>query len=379
MKILILTFLAVLMTGFVVAESIPTTDFDTDTILVYKAVLTPGQEGINNSAAMGEGFFVINPDQKSMDYYIWYYGLSSDETAAHIHGPAGFGQNASPIVGLQNGSMKVGTWNFNDSEEWMLLSGMDYVNIHTANFPGGEIRGQILPIIFYQLMPNQFYPGINLTCGMCTSFNNTGTTNQTNQTAGNQTNQTGGATNITNETNVTAVEKNVAIADFSFTPQNITIGVGDTVIWTNNGPSQHTVTSDSGLELESPVLDVGQNYSHMFGSEGNFSYHCSIYPTLMNGTVFVQMKNVTNQTNSNQTNQTTNQSQDSYTTNLSNTTGMNISNGSNMSNMSYIDETNYSNQSEPCMSEDNSDKHTDAEEYCEEDYQETRYFDEEES
>jgi plastocyanin len=44
---------------------------------------------------------------------------------------------------------------------------------------------------------------------------------------------------------------NVTIADFSFTPANVTVGTGGQVIWTNNGPSQHSVLESGGDSLPS--------------------------------------------------------------------------------------------------------------------------------
>jgi plastocyanin len=39
----------------------------------------------------------------------------------------------------------------------------------------------------------------------------------------------------------------VTIQDFSFSLAALTIKAGMSVRWTNNGPSQHTTTSDDGL------------------------------------------------------------------------------------------------------------------------------------
>jgi plastocyanin len=36
----------------------------------------------------------------------------------------------------------------------------------------------------------------------------------------------------------------ISITDFAFTPNNVTVGVGAIVTWTNNGANPHTVTSD---------------------------------------------------------------------------------------------------------------------------------------
>jgi plastocyanin len=83
-----------------------------------------------------------------------------------------------------------------------------------------------------------------------------------------------------------ATGTSVTIRDFQFTPANITIKVGDTVTWTNDGPSVHTVTADDG-SFDSGDLSVGKTFSHRFQTAGSFGYHCSIHP-FMTATVIVQ-------------------------------------------------------------------------------------------
>jgi plastocyanin len=39
----------------------------------------------------------------------------------------------------------------------------------------------------------------------------------------------------------------VTIQDFTFSPATLTVKVGTTVTWTNNGPSAHTTVSDKGV------------------------------------------------------------------------------------------------------------------------------------
>lgn len=82
-----------------------------------------------------------------------------------------------------------------------------------------------------------------------------------------------------------ASDPTVTIADFSFTPASITIHVGDTVTWTNHGPSAHTATANNG-SFNTGVLQKGQSASHTFNTAGTFSYICSIHP-FMHGTVVV--------------------------------------------------------------------------------------------
>src|SRR5579862_7535629 len=77
----------------------------------------------------------------------------------------------------------------------------------------------------------------------------------------------------------------VTIADFQFTPATMQVPQGTTVTWTNNGPSNHTSTSDSGA-WDSGVVQPGKSFSFKFNTPGTFSYHCSIHPS-MKGTITV--------------------------------------------------------------------------------------------
>jgi LPXTG-motif cell wall-anchored protein len=77
----------------------------------------------------------------------------------------------------------------------------------------------------------------------------------------------------------------VAIADFSFTPGATTIHVGDTITWTNHGPSSHTATARDG-SFDTGVLSRGASASHTFTQPGTFSYVCRIHP-FMHATVVV--------------------------------------------------------------------------------------------
>jgi plastocyanin len=80
---------------------------------------------------------------------------------------------------------------------------------------------------------------------------------------------------------------NIAISNFAFSPSDQTIRVGDTVVWTNNDPLPHSVTSDSGSELSSSDLSTGRTYSHTFNTPGVFTYHCGVHPN-MKGQITVQ-------------------------------------------------------------------------------------------
>ena len=50
-----------------------------------------------------------------------------------------------------------------------------------------------------------------------------------------------------------AASTGVTIRDFDFGPASVTINVGDTVTWTNQGPTGHTATANDGAALSSPM------------------------------------------------------------------------------------------------------------------------------
>jgi len=79
----------------------------------------------------------------------------------------------------------------------------------------------------------------------------------------------------------------VVVADFAFSPSDITIKKGTTVTWTNQDSTAHTVTETDGKDgPKSSDLGRGQSYSFTYGAVGTFKYHCSIHPD-MTGTVTV--------------------------------------------------------------------------------------------
>jgi plastocyanin len=75
--------------------------------------------------------------------------------------------------------------------------------------------------------------------------------------------------------------RDVIIRDYEYWPQqNITVTVGTTVRWLNDGPSPHTATSDTGV-WDSGVLDPGQAYQYQTGTPGTFPYHCTLHPGMV--------------------------------------------------------------------------------------------------
>ena len=97
------------------------------------------------STAIGVGHFSHDLAGNRLGFFIHYGGLSSAENAAHIHGFAPRGSAAGVLFPFALGSPKLGFWTYAAAQEEGILDGLTYVNIHTANFGGGEIRGQIEP------------------------------------------------------------------------------------------------------------------------------------------------------------------------------------------------------------------------------------------
>jgi plastocyanin len=83
----------------------------------------------------------------------------------------------------------------------------------------------------------------------------------------------------------TAASGSVTIKDFSFGPASITVHAGDTVTWTNQGPTSHSATADNG-SFDTGVFAAGGSKSHTFSAPGTFAYHCTPHP-FMTGTVRV--------------------------------------------------------------------------------------------
>ena len=95
----------------------------------------------------GKGLFVANLSQSEtlVKFHMVFEGLSSPVTGAHIHqGLAG--TNGGVIFDLGPftfGNIVTGTW---DPQGYVdaLKAGELYVNVHTMDNPGGEIRGQLI-------------------------------------------------------------------------------------------------------------------------------------------------------------------------------------------------------------------------------------------
>jgi plastocyanin len=79
----------------------------------------------------------------------------------------------------------------------------------------------------------------------------------------------------------------VAISDFSFSPDDLTVPAGTTVTWTNEDSSPHAIQDDSDLGAEEgPELAQGDTFQLTYDEPGTYPYICGIH-NYMTGTVTV--------------------------------------------------------------------------------------------
>jgi hypothetical protein len=118
------------------------------TVEVYTATMTSGEEVPPAANSKGTGTAEVSVDIKTneLTWKVSYSGLTGPATMGHIHGPAGPGANAGVVVpfpNVANATSAEGKAKLTQAQYGDLAAGLYYVNIHTAQYPGGEIRGQL--------------------------------------------------------------------------------------------------------------------------------------------------------------------------------------------------------------------------------------------
>lgn len=111
----------------------------------FKASLS-GKSEVPPNAAAGTGSITATYDtaSKKLTWKGSYSGLTGPATAAHFHGPAPEGKNAGVMVPISpSGPSFEGSATLDDAQAKALMDGELYVNVHTAENKGGEIRGQL--------------------------------------------------------------------------------------------------------------------------------------------------------------------------------------------------------------------------------------------
>ncbi|WP_462254972.1 CHRD domain-containing protein [Ferruginibacter sp.] len=117
-----------------------------DPNVTFKATINGASEvPVNASTATGTATVIFNQDTKILTLNMTYTGVTA--TNMHIHrgaagvsGPVVYGLGSSPFTSPISYTSPAITVGQQDS----LMNNMLYVNIHSAAFGGGEIRGQLI-------------------------------------------------------------------------------------------------------------------------------------------------------------------------------------------------------------------------------------------
>lgn len=105
--------------------------------------------------------------------------LVAPAVAMHIHGPAGAGTNGPVLFSLApfhfvaldpaHGGVIIGSVVYPSNQVANLFAGLNYVNIHTATNLGGEIRGQLIPLL--NVAPEVVCPAASrIDCGLSATY-----------------------------------------------------------------------------------------------------------------------------------------------------------------------------------------------------------------
>ena len=106
---------------------------------------------------------------------------------------------------------------------------------------------------------------------------------------------------------------------YCYTPDSLTVTVGDQVRWTDVSGTPHTVTRctlaacdghDGGTGTDASFtradIDTGHDFTHVFSAPGTYTYYCELHGYVeMHGTIVVQAAPVTSTTTSPATTTTT--------------------------------------------------------------------------
>jgi hypothetical protein len=116
-------------------------------VINFSVELTAGAEvPPNDSAGKGTLEATLDTDALVLKYTITYEGLTGPAVAAHFHGPADATANAPPVVPIPDDKLASpieGEATVTADQVKELQNHLWYFNIHTAQYPDGEIRGQL--------------------------------------------------------------------------------------------------------------------------------------------------------------------------------------------------------------------------------------------
>jgi plastocyanin len=78
----------------------------------------------------------------------------------------------------------------------------------------------------------------------------------------------------------------VTIDGVQFHPEELTVHLGDRIVWTNKDPFPHTVTAVNKL-FDSHNVAPEASWTYVASKRGEYPYGCTLHPT-MKGKITVQ-------------------------------------------------------------------------------------------
>ena len=225
--------------------------------------MSPSNEvpAVTNSTGSGNaisGGISFNTSNSTLTFAIGYGSaagftdLTGPASAMHIHSPAGTGTNAGILFDLAPfhfaaadpalGGVIFGSVVYPSNEVANLFAGLNYINVHTATNPSGEIRGQLIPLI--NVAPEVTCPGA-----------------------------------VTNECSVPATYT-ATVSDADGEPLEVVWKLNGTVVQTNNIPAGGPPTSAS--VAFTATLPLGTNTLEVTATDGaGNSTTCSTTATIV--------------------------------------------------------------------------------------------------
>ncbi len=108
-------------------------------------IVLSGAHEVPPNGSAGTGTAQVELEGTTLRWTITWSGTSGPVTAGHFHGPAAAGSNAGVVLPFKppytspiRGEAQVKPEQVAD-----IKAGLWYVNLHTAQYPAGELRGQV--------------------------------------------------------------------------------------------------------------------------------------------------------------------------------------------------------------------------------------------
>ncbi len=123
-----------------------------DNPIRFCAALSDAEESVPTySDGRGRGVFTLSRADLTFTWDVAFRGLSGPVVAANAHGPQRPGANASALFPLATASAPAsplkGSIVLSEGQLKYLLNARIYVNLTTAKYPAGEIRGQVQRVL----------------------------------------------------------------------------------------------------------------------------------------------------------------------------------------------------------------------------------------